>query len=83
MTLATSAPCLAKRIGSWDVVQKVASSIELTEFDMRYLLLVHLFSRSMQGQLDEQATLVRLNHSQGHKWGGRGLQCAAIRMEPS
>ena len=29
-----------------------------------------------QGQLDKQATLVGLNHGQGQRWGGRGLQCA-------
>ena len=45
--LETSAPFVAKRIGSWDPVLEVISSIELTESDMLLLLLVHLFTRSM------------------------------------
>ena len=36
-----------------------------------------------QGQLDKQAVVVRLNHGQEHRWGGRGLQCAVIRAESS
>ena len=76
-TLVTSAPVLAKRIDRWDPILKIDFSTDRTVFDMLFLWLVHWFTHSM---LDEQATVVRLNHG-GHRWCGRGMQCAVIRAE--
>ena len=46
-TLVTSTPLLTKRIDSWDPDLKINSSIDLIEFDMLSLLLVHLFTPFM------------------------------------
>ena len=62
--------------GASGAFSKVVSSTGHTEFDMRHSLPVYWFTRSCQGQMGQQATLVGLNHGQGHRWGGRGLQCA-------
>ena len=76
-TLVTSAPFLAQRIDSWDPVLKIDFFTDRTEFDMLFLWLVHWFTHSLY----EQAAVVRLNHGQGHRWSGRGMQCAVIRAE--
>ena len=70
------------RIGSWDLVLKIVFSTDRTEFDMQKFVARALVSLiPCQEQLDEQTAVVRLNHGQGHRWGGRVLQCAVIRAE--
>ena len=62
---------LARRCDNFgNVYSKVVSSIELTEFDARYLLLVHLFTRSMPRTVGQTSSAGWAESRPGAQMGG-------------
>ena len=74
--LETSALFLAKRIGSWDPVLKVISSIELTESDMHLLSLVHLLTRSMPRIVGQTSNAGWVESRPGAQMGWSDVGCS-------
>ena len=78
-----SAPFLAKRIGSWDHVLVVISSIELIEFAMLPLLLVHLFTCFMPKTVGQTSNAGWTESRSGAQMEGRWDAVRGIRAESS
>ena len=62
---------------------KVVSSIELTEFDMRYLLLVHLFTRFMRRTVGQTSNVGWAESWPGAQMGWTWVAVRGIRAESS